>query len=273
MFTPASRACAYRTASGRAKWPNRDPIGEKGGVNLYGFAENNPVNQMDLLGLWGTDVHYFRTDRWARELGISSGSANTIGGADEAIDSLYDPTTLSDANWSWHFNRATSGDSRLQHRDDELAAARVRCTWSMGNDDAFGAGVRLGHALHPLQDWVAHGDFNRRSEAPSLAGVGIWDQRHYWHNWDAGGMWTTNDPDDVNLDANGPDGRATFSVIHLGKVLSNGDMTFWTRFHPGSQRIVLTERETKGLLSGFQSYVRQHGKPCGECWKHYLGGN
>jgi len=33
------------------RWPNRDPIKEKGGLNLYGFAVNNPLNQVDALGL------------------------------------------------------------------------------------------------------------------------------------------------------------------------------------------------------------------------------
>ena len=30
---------------------NRDPLGESGGANLYGFVGNNPVNNWDLLGL------------------------------------------------------------------------------------------------------------------------------------------------------------------------------------------------------------------------------
>ncbi len=33
-----------------AKWLNRDPMGERGGLNLYGFVENGPVNKFDLLG-------------------------------------------------------------------------------------------------------------------------------------------------------------------------------------------------------------------------------
>ena len=33
------------------RWPNRDPLGERGGLNLYGFIGNNPVNQIDELGL------------------------------------------------------------------------------------------------------------------------------------------------------------------------------------------------------------------------------
>jgi RHS repeat-associated protein len=33
------------------RWPNRDPIEEEGGINLYAYVGNNPVNQIDPLGL------------------------------------------------------------------------------------------------------------------------------------------------------------------------------------------------------------------------------
>ena len=33
------------------RWLNRDPIGEEGGLNLYGMVGNDPVNFFDLLGL------------------------------------------------------------------------------------------------------------------------------------------------------------------------------------------------------------------------------
>ena len=39
----------YDPVTGR--WPSRDPIGEKGGVNLYGFVENRPASATDYLGL------------------------------------------------------------------------------------------------------------------------------------------------------------------------------------------------------------------------------
>jgi RHS repeat-associated protein len=32
------------------RWPSRDPIGERGGVNLYGFLNNNALTKYDLLG-------------------------------------------------------------------------------------------------------------------------------------------------------------------------------------------------------------------------------
>ena len=33
------------------RWLTRDPIGEVGGANLYSFIKNNPVNQLDILGM------------------------------------------------------------------------------------------------------------------------------------------------------------------------------------------------------------------------------
>ncbi len=35
----------------RGRWLNRDPIGEEGGLNLYGFVTNDPFNQWDYLGM------------------------------------------------------------------------------------------------------------------------------------------------------------------------------------------------------------------------------
>jgi RHS repeat-associated protein len=38
----------YDPATGR--WPSRDPIGERGGANLYGFVGNDSISKSDLLG-------------------------------------------------------------------------------------------------------------------------------------------------------------------------------------------------------------------------------
>lgn len=40
-----------RTASGIPLWPSRDPIEERGGVNLYAFVGNSPIQSIDAFGL------------------------------------------------------------------------------------------------------------------------------------------------------------------------------------------------------------------------------
>ncbi len=41
-------------ATGR--WLNRDPIGEKGGLNLYAYVGNDPAANIDPLGLWDINL-------------------------------------------------------------------------------------------------------------------------------------------------------------------------------------------------------------------------
>jgi len=51
----------YDPVTGR--WPSRDPIGEEGGVNLYGFVGNDGLNQWDYLGLdWEKYWKQFQKD-------------------------------------------------------------------------------------------------------------------------------------------------------------------------------------------------------------------
>ena len=45
----------YHPPNGR--WLNRDPIEERGGVNLYAFCENNPIYEIDSLGENLFDIH------------------------------------------------------------------------------------------------------------------------------------------------------------------------------------------------------------------------
>jgi hypothetical protein len=46
---PSRRRCGRTLAS---RWPNPDPIQEKGGRNLYGFVANQPTKRVDPFGLW-----------------------------------------------------------------------------------------------------------------------------------------------------------------------------------------------------------------------------
>jgi len=52
-----------KSASGIPYWPSRDPIGERGGLNLYGFVGNDGVNKWDYLGMHSSAD----CDRWYKQ--------------------------------------------------------------------------------------------------------------------------------------------------------------------------------------------------------------
>ncbi len=45
--------------TGLQRWLNRDPLGEAGGINLYGFVGNRPINEVDPYGLYVLDEDGF----------------------------------------------------------------------------------------------------------------------------------------------------------------------------------------------------------------------
>jgi RHS repeat-associated protein len=253
------------------RWLSRDPIEEQGGMNLYEFASNMPTLVYDLLGLWNKDVHCTKTIEWATAMGISEMEANGIGTFDNRVDTDYPTYIFSEVNWSWHFDRSLGGqDTRLAHSDDELNKAQDVCRKAYFYD-LTSIDAHLGSALHPLQDWVAHGDFTRRAEAPYISSVGPLSKEKfdYWHNSltpEAG--QSSGSPDDPTVDSGGPDGRPTINVMRFAKITSVGDRIYWAPFHGGGQRLYRTKMLTKKLLKDFQDYARRKGS-C-ECKRAYL---
>jgi RHS repeat-associated protein len=56
------------------KWMTRDPLGEEGGLNLYAFVGNNPVNWVDP---WGLSTLVF--DRAAGRIYLDDSNGNEVG--------------------------------------------------------------------------------------------------------------------------------------------------------------------------------------------------
>ncbi len=78
---------------GAGRWLNRDPIGERGGLNLYGMVGNDANDCLDFLGLdvYGLDIG----------LGVSLGAAITLGGLTGGAEVSLVISKLASGKWYW----------------------------------------------------------------------------------------------------------------------------------------------------------------------------
>ena len=87
----------YDPETGR--WLSRDPLGERGGLNLYGFVNNNAVNRWDYLGLkdfligfYGAGSHGAYGNLWFKKTYVDAGGTGYLfsdGKDDKAIKKLF----------------------------------------------------------------------------------------------------------------------------------------------------------------------------------------
>jgi RHS repeat-associated protein len=67
------------------RWPSRDPIGERGGQNLYGMTRNRPTLLVDVLGQWEYEsecsekAHIGNTRGWISNSGLTFANAAAPG--------------------------------------------------------------------------------------------------------------------------------------------------------------------------------------------------
>jgi RHS repeat-associated protein len=90
----------YDPQTGR--WPSRDPIGEEGGMNLYGFVGNDGVSGIDYLGQFslssllsssGSGSYYFPLWGWggvyvSGSIEITTGTCTTESGGTTTYDKI-----------------------------------------------------------------------------------------------------------------------------------------------------------------------------------------
>lgn len=89
LSTAFSAQAFYNPSTGR--WLNRDPIEERGGINLHAYVRNSPVNATDSLGLEpAPDCVEQCGKQNLIELGICGG-AGIIGGIIGGAICYFDP--------------------------------------------------------------------------------------------------------------------------------------------------------------------------------------
>ena len=263
------RYYGYRFYSpGLGRWINRDSLEERGGLNVYEFVNNDSLSRFDILGLWGTSVHLVATRDWARGLGYPSTAAEAVGQADEAVDggkagagTGFSPY-IGDQRYHFDRNKGVGVDSRIQLYREHLKAAQEACTAPV--DDPINAAAQLGTALHPYQDWVAHGEYGIYDDGE------IFD-RHNSRSTQAetwGEKWRY--PDNVRLDAvNGPNGRPAGLAMHVITVNLGVSVREYAIYQPGTRRISLTRDMTTGTLKEFRDHVKKSAVPACKCRKYF----
>jgi hypothetical protein len=273
------------------RWLSRDPSTQAAADSTSNsneelhpllFLRNDPLSHADGLGLWLVGVHRSKTIQWAMLRGMPTSGATNIGEADNNVDTLFQPYPDIDENdWKYHFNRNASGlDSRLEQANDWYAIACILCDSRQGNDDWQQAGVAMGTALHPLQDIVAHGDFNRKTELQTPGNWPLLNRLELYHNKTAQNGANASQVDDPDLDAvvgtSGSvvapdDGIPRVSSSGTGMVpgiTRSGGQLYWSRFKQGSLRITRTRRDTEAYIDRFMAFVRSYGG-C-ECRRNFL---
>jgi RHS repeat-associated protein len=150
----------YNPSTGR--WPSRDPIEEQGGVNLYAMCGNDPLNHVDLLGLWGAGDHEQMTrGAWA--------NANLPEGMrayqNQMAAMLIQENSRADGDWMslnfWHFNRDLDEniDAAVRRYTSNLNAERQRIGAALARpnkENCRRAMERMGNLSHAFQDYYAH---------------------------------------------------------------------------------------------------------------------
>lgn len=130
----------YNTPQTVGVWPSRDPIEETGGINLYGFVDNDGLNKWDILGLaMGPtgDVTNRCTEEGARRATVSD-----IDISDLDLTSRFEMSDLR-RPLTGFWRSITRGTVRIHIADVEVdgtvefTAKCQKCVCDPGTDDQY----------------------------------------------------------------------------------------------------------------------------------------
>lgn len=169
----------------QGRYTTADPIGLAGGMNPYEYAGSNPLSNIDPLGLYQSDVHYYMTYFLAIVAGMGADDARTMALAAQYIDDNPDTHPLDDTNigtiitsplWNkenlakYHFvlwtqvpgekavfDKSTNIDKPLEKSPQLETLLRYARDFDAKNCKPNNTSLQLmGEFLHTFQDTYAH---------------------------------------------------------------------------------------------------------------------
>lgn len=142
----------YNPEMGR--WLSRDPLEEQGGVNLYAFVANDPVNQVDFLGL---------RPRWqivevAQQLGVPNPETMDHENLVKAIQKILNPSLKNpDGDWTDFGPTEKKYLAWAKAKNLQVVQFEDRVTW----DDVYKAVIKNKALLGKCADTMKDDDWKR----------------------------------------------------------------------------------------------------------------
>jgi RHS repeat-associated protein len=137
----------YSSTLGR--WPNRDPIGEKGGLNIHGFARNDPIQGFDPLGLWSPGAHDALIEHALKDKASTACIARLKQSSRD-----FDKKTQGVQFTHVHSMRAKDQkpEDAISARDTFIKETLEKAKKAANSGECDEAMDLLGQALHPIMD-------------------------------------------------------------------------------------------------------------------------
>jgi uncharacterized protein RhaS with RHS repeats len=146
--TPRRRSSCWRCDRRFvARWLSRDPIAEEGGLNLYEFVYNNPLNYIDRFGLWSGAAHEAFMDHALGKI-LKPKYMKILKGANTGVD-----TIIPNENFKHSMrDKNESAAHAIQARDKWIKDKIDEAMKHAKKGDCEKALKALGEALHTVND-------------------------------------------------------------------------------------------------------------------------
>jgi len=199
----------------RASYLQPDPMGLPGSPAAYLYAQGDPLNKIDPLGLYESDIHYYMTYFLAIVAGVNADDARVIALGDQYVDNNDATTPVDGTNWLTTVGSIFVNQPKLLDYHFVLSGTNGKVPSGIGTDihdptspqltNLFNASSKagticakdqfFGEALHAFEDTFAHRNKSNKPYDALKFGLGIghgFDGKNPDFTYNHG-SWTVNE--------------------------------------------------------------------------------